>query len=185
MIEFQAQAQAQALKLSYTSLSDRWPTAAGAGGLLRQNVMPVKGVDQAKGNGDHLACPLLFFYRLTSFTCRLFIFKRPSRSLFSWPNRDGCIIVPKTERSPKGRNPGYPSIQIVFNLDLPLAEFIKKELGHGSIQILKKSKGCLLVNNSKEGVLAVVNLINGKMRTPKIEALHRLTLRLPKSKSSQ
>ena len=74
--------------------------------------------------------------------------------------------MPKTERSPKGRNPDYPSIQIVFNLDeLPLAEFIKKELGHGSIKILKKAKVAYLLLNSKEWVLAVVNLINGKMRT--------------------
>lgn len=31
-----------------------------------------------------------------------------------------------------------------------------------------------LLSYSKEGVLAITNLINGKMRTPKIEALHRL-----------
>ena len=46
---------------------------------------------------------------------------------------DGTIIVPKTERSIKGKL-NYPSIQIAFNLkDLPLALIIQKTLGCGSI----------------------------------------------------
>ncbi len=51
---------------------------------------------------------------------------------------DGTIIVPKTERSTKGKL-NYPSIQIVFHLkDLPLALLIQKNLGFGS---LIKKKG--------------------------------------------
>lgn len=39
---------------------------------------------------------------------------------------DGSIIVPKTERSPKGKL-NYPSIKIVFDLrDFPLAQIIQK-----------------------------------------------------------
>ena len=46
---------------------------------------------------------------------------------------DGTIIVPKTERSPKGKL-NYPSIQIVFHKkDLPLALLIQKNLGFGSL----------------------------------------------------
>jgi hypothetical protein len=47
-------------------------------------------------------------------------------------------------------------------------------LGHGSIQCYKHAKACRLVINNKEGIEKVVMTINGKMRTPKIEALHRL-----------
>lgn len=50
---------------------------------------------------------------------------------------DGTIIVPKTERSSKGKV-NYPSIQIVFHLkDLPLALLIQKNLGTGSIMRIK------------------------------------------------
>jgi hypothetical protein len=46
---------------------------------------------------------------------------------------DGTIIVPKTERSPKGVL-NYASVQIVFHLkDLPLALIIQKVLGEGSL----------------------------------------------------
>ena len=39
---------------------------------------------------------------------------------------DGSIVVPKTERSVKGKI-NYPSIQIVFNLkDFPLALMVQK-----------------------------------------------------------
>ena len=51
---------------------------------------------------------------------------------------DGSIIVPKTERSIKGRI-NYSSIQIVFHLkDLPLALMIQKEIKNGSISKKKK-----------------------------------------------
>jgi len=87
---------------------------------------------------------------------------------------DGCIVVSKNGRSPKGRK-FYPSIEIVFHTDdLPLARLIRKVLGHGSIPIYKHAKACRLVIYNIEGVKKVVNLINGKMRTPKIEALNRL-----------
>lgn len=46
---------------------------------------------------------------------------------------DGTIIVPKTERSPKG-DLYYPSIQIVFDSrDFPLALILQSKLSHGSI----------------------------------------------------
>lgn len=87
---------------------------------------------------------------------------------------DGTIIVPKTERSPKG-DLYYPSIQIVFDLrDFPLALMIQSKLNHGSISRKKGSNAYVLSINKLEGIILVANVINGYMRTPKIYALHRL-----------
>jgi hypothetical protein len=84
---------------------------------------------------------------------------------------DGTIIVPKTERSKKGKL-NYPSIQIVFNLkDLPLALLVQKALGYGSLSRKKGVNAYILTINNNEGLILIVNLINGKMRTPKINAL--------------
>ncbi|KAG1174269.1 hypothetical protein G6F70_005049 [Rhizopus microsporus] len=70
---------------------------------------------------------------------------------------DGTIIVPTKEKTPNGKLT-HPVIRIVFTqYDLPLAEKLQQVLNCGFIQKPKK-----------------VKLINGKMRTPKIEALHRL-----------
>jgi len=87
---------------------------------------------------------------------------------------DGTIIVPKTERSPKGKL-NYPSIQIVFNLkDLPLALLIQKNLGTGSLIRTKGSNSYNYYINDQKGILKLVNLLNGKMRTPKINSLYNL-----------
>jgi len=87
---------------------------------------------------------------------------------------DGSIIVPKTERSPKGKL-YYPSIQIVFDLrDLPLGLIIQQKLSHGSISRKKGVNAYVLTINNYEGIILVVNIINGYMRTPKINALYKL-----------
>ena len=87
---------------------------------------------------------------------------------------DGTIVVPKTERSLKGKL-NYASIQLVFDArDLALALIIQKTLGHGSIAKKKGLNAYILTINSNEGMTLLVNLINGYMRTPKIYALHRL-----------
>lgn len=87
---------------------------------------------------------------------------------------DGTIIVPKTERSKKGKL-NYPSIQIVFHLkDLPLALLIQKNLGHGSISRKKGVNAYILSINSFEGLLLIVHLINGKLRTPKFYTFQSL-----------
>ena len=87
---------------------------------------------------------------------------------------DGTIIVPKTERSAKGKL-NYPSIQIVFHLkDLPLALMIQKELKNGSLSRKKGVNAYILTINSLEGLLLLTSLINGNMRTPKIFALNNL-----------
>ena len=87
---------------------------------------------------------------------------------------DGTILVPKSERSPKGPL-YYPSIQIVFDLrDYPLALMIQSKLGHGSISRKKGSSAYVLLINKSEGIIIVTHLINGYLRTPKIYSLHRL-----------
>ena len=87
---------------------------------------------------------------------------------------DGTIIVPKTERSIKGKL-NYPSIQIAFDLrDLPLALIIQSKINHGSITRKKGANAYILTINNFEGLILIANLINGYMRTPKINALHRL-----------
>jgi LAGLIDADG endonuclease len=87
---------------------------------------------------------------------------------------DGAIIVPSRIRSPKGKL-NYPSIQVVFHLkDLPLALTILKAIGQGSLQRVKRAQAYTLYINSLPGVVKVVEFINGKMRTPKVAALHHL-----------
>lgn len=87
---------------------------------------------------------------------------------------DGTIIVPHLIRSAKGRL-NYPSIQIVFHLkDLPLAMLIQKELGHGSLSRKKGVNAYILTINNIIGLLLIVKLINGKMRTAKIVSLNKL-----------
>ena len=86
----------------------------------------------------------------------------------------GSIYVPETEKSLKGKL-NYPSIQISFNLkDLPLALLIQKTLGHGSLNRVKGSNAYILTINNNEGLIMLINLINGRFRTPKIYALLNL-----------
>jgi len=87
---------------------------------------------------------------------------------------DGTIHIPKTPRSSKG-SLNYPSIQIVFHLkDLPLALLIQKEIGHGSISRKKGLNAYIYTVNNSSGLLLLIDLLNGKMKTNKIYALHRL-----------
>jgi hypothetical protein len=87
---------------------------------------------------------------------------------------DGTIIVPKTERSSKGKL-NYPSIQIVFHIkDLPLALLIQKNLGFGSLIRKKGLKAYVLYINDQKGILNLVQILNGNMRTPKIFSLYNL-----------
>lgn len=87
---------------------------------------------------------------------------------------DGSIIVPKIDRSDKGKL-YYPSIQISFDLrDFPLAQIIQQKIRHGSLSRKKGVNAYVLTINNFEGIILVVNLINGYMRTPKIKSLFNL-----------
>lgn len=89
---------------------------------------------------------------------------------------DGYIGVPEKigERDKKGRLK-YPSIQISFKTrDLPLAFMLQREIGMGSISKKKGEKASVYTVNNREGLVLLGRLINGKMRTPKINALNKL-----------
>lgn len=87
---------------------------------------------------------------------------------------DGTIVVPKTERSLKGVL-NYASVQIVFHLkDLPLALIIQKVLGEGSITRKKGVNAYILTVNSYKGLILIVSILNGNMRTPKLFSLYKL-----------
>jgi hypothetical protein len=87
---------------------------------------------------------------------------------------DGTIVVPKTLRSSKGKL-NYPSIQIIFqSKDIPLALLIQKTLGFGSISKKKGWNAYVFSINNYDGLILTINLINGNMRTPKINSLYEL-----------
>jgi LAGLIDADG endonuclease len=67
-----------------------------------------------------------------------------------------------------------PKIIIVFKkADLPLALYLKNITNCGKV-FIKSNRGYVLWQiQDIVGVFTIVNLINGYMRTPKIEALHR------------
>ena len=89
---------------------------------------------------------------------------------------DGTIVIPKRLRSEKGKL-YYPSIQIAFTAkDLPLALIIQKALSQGSISKKKGVSAYVLTINNLSGIIKVVNLINGLMRTPKISDLIELIM---------
>ena len=67
-----------------------------------------------------------------------------------------------------------PKILVVFSLnDKPLAEKLLEITKIGQLQT-KQNQGCVIWSiQKKEDVIKMINIINGYMRTPKIEALHR------------
>lgn len=77
------------------------------------------------------------------------------------------------------------SILIVFHLkDLPLALLVQKEIGVGSLSRKKGVDAYILTINSYKGILLIISLINGKMRTPKIYSLNALIDFLNKTKGT-
>lgn len=84
---------------------------------------------------------------------------------------DGTIAVHDKNSKAKKYN---PKIAVVFNLaDEPLAYKLLDITNAGTI-LKKKDAGHLLWQIQKlDDVIKIINIINGYMRTPKIEALHR------------
>jgi hypothetical protein len=55
---------------------------------------------------------------------------------------------------------------IVFSSpDAFLAYYLKEKLGYGNVKKVKDKNAYLLIISNKEGMLQVINLINGKLRT--------------------
>ena len=87
---------------------------------------------------------------------------------------DGSIIVPVSTRNQKGKLL-YPKVKITFvNKDAPLAIKIKQVLGAGSIEYPRNTKYLNILFQDVTTLQKIAVLINGKMRTPKIEALNRM-----------
>lgn len=87
---------------------------------------------------------------------------------------DGYIFIPKEMRDKKNRIID-PSIQIVFNTkDLPLAFILQSKIGHGSINKKKGKKAYIYTITNKEGIIKIINMINGKQRTNKINSQNKL-----------
>nr|YP_010317361.1 hypothetical protein MRV96_mgp06 [Ciborinia camelliae]UNB14686.1 hypothetical protein [Ciborinia camelliae] len=83
---------------------------------------------------------------------------------------DGSIIVPVTNRNQKGKLL-YPKIKITFvDKDAPLAIKLQEVFGAGTLEYPKNTKYVNLLFQDVNSLWTIAVLLNGKMRTPKIEA---------------
>jgi hypothetical protein len=121
--------------------------------------------------------------KLNRLNCRVVTLNNSYRyfsSKFSFPinsylaglfEGDGHIWLPKDTLSKKHN----PRFCVTFNIkDLPLAEKLLAIIGFGFIRIKQKENACVLTISPVNGLIKVVNLINGQMRTPKFYQLNLL-----------
>lgn len=135
-------------------------------------------VDVTMGNQQVTYDCLNYLGNLNDCAPELSIYNVSSISMFGFGSYlagliegDGTIVVPKEERSRKGIL-NYPSIQIVFPLkDFPLCQYVQKLIGYGSISKKKQSARYILSINNIDGLITVINLINGKIRGSKYNQL--------------
>jgi hypothetical protein len=81
---------------------------------------------------------------------------------------NGTIYVPKEIK-------GHPSISLSINSkDLPLLMFIQNYIGHGNFYKVKGKNAYTYSIGNIEGMILVINIINGLMRTKKILKLYEL-----------
>lgn len=81
---------------------------------------------------------------------------------------DGCIYIAKN-------NKNASQIQISFNSkDLPLALIIQKNLNCGYVYKMKGANAYTFCVSKREDLARLTNIINGYMRTPKINQLYQL-----------
>jgi len=86
---------------------------------------------------------------------------------------DGNIWTQKTIRSSKNRLKN-PQIMFTFNKkEKPLYLCIKEIFGTGSFYEIKSTNACRYTISEKYTLIKLINLINGKFRTPKIEYLYK------------
>lgn len=84
---------------------------------------------------------------------------------------DGHIWIPNINATKKHN----PRFCITFNLkDKPLADKLLETLGYGFIRIKLEENACVLTISPLKGLINVISLINGNMRTPKIHQLNSL-----------
>jgi len=84
---------------------------------------------------------------------------------------NGHIWIPNLNATKKHN----PRFCITFHLkDKPLADKLLETLGYGFIRIKLKENACVLTISPLKGLINVISLINGNMRTPKIHQLYSL-----------
>ena len=84
---------------------------------------------------------------------------------------DGSIAVHDKNSKAKKYN---PKILVVFSLpDKPLAEKLCSVTGVGKIYVKENANYVIWHIQNLNDVIVIINIINGYMRTPKIDALHR------------
>lgn len=89
--------------------------------------------------------------------------------LAGYVESDGTLITPKEGSK------NTPTINIAFNIkDRNLVYHLTKVLGYGSVQVVEASNFVLFVVRSKQGILDLIYLMNGKFRTPKLSKLNAL-----------
>jgi len=80
---------------------------------------------------------------------------------------DGHILIPKTSHAPSGKKYN-PHFAITFTeFDYPLVLVLKSILG-GTIRHKVQNHAYVLTISSIEGLINVINLVNGYLRTPKL-----------------
>ena len=95
---------------------------------------------------------------------------------------DGCFYIPfaNSAKVPKNYRDNNnkiisPLITIAFNSkDLPLALLLQKNLNMGQIYKIKGKNAYYYRISNLKNLIKVINLINGYMRTPKINQLYNL-----------
>lgn len=86
---------------------------------------------------------------------------------------DGNIWTQKTIRTAKGRI-NNPQIAFTFHKkEIPFFKHLKKVLGTGGIYERKVNNVCTYRISEKNKLIEIINLVNGKFRTPKLKYLHR------------
>lgn len=74
----------------------------------------------------------------------------------------------------KNKKP-WPYFCITFNIkDLPLANKLISLIGFGRIRYKIENNACVLIISNTEGIIKIANLINGELKTPKINQFHNL-----------
>lgn len=86
---------------------------------------------------------------------------------------DGHIWIPKTTHSPSGKR-YTPHFTITFDIrDYPLCLALQKIIG-GVVVKKKDQNACTLTVPSKPGLIFIVSIISGKLRTPKNKVFNDL-----------
>jgi hypothetical protein len=87
---------------------------------------------------------------------------------------DGCFWIPVNHRDSQNKLI-YPMITLSFNAkDLPLAMIIQQKLATGHIYKVKGKNAYTYRISNLVNLIKIINIINGFMRTPKINNLNKL-----------